>query len=235
MAAEMRLDDFEAFAHQVHAALDALNQAREAALTQARQLTRAPAYAIRAIHRSESDQADAFLAQARILAEQLQSLVQTYPQIFYAGYTQDALKEYAEATLTCAIIENRPLPTPEALNLDYAVYLNGLAEVVGELRRRCLDILRQGYSEEAERLLAWMDEIYNLLVTLDYPDALTNNLRRQTDLVRGIVERTRGDLTLSLREERLLQTAGSLTFTTALSLVPLVAVAFAVFTAFPAF
>jgi translin len=205
MTAEMRLDDFEAFARQVHAVLDALNQAREAALTQARQLTRASAYAIRAIHRSESDQADAFLAQARVLAEQLQGLAQTYPQIFYAGYTQDALKEYAEATLTCAIIEDRPLPTPEALNLDYAIYLNGLAEVVGELRRRCLDILRQGYSEEAERLLAWMDEIYNLLVTLDYPDALTNNLRRQTDLVRGIVERTRGDLTLSLREERLQQ------------------------------
>ena len=89
--------------------------------------------------------------------------------------------------------------------MEYATYLNGLAEVTGELRRRCLDILRQGYSQEAERLLACMDDIYNLLVTIDYPDAITHGLRRQTDLVRGIVERTRGDLTLSLREERLKQ------------------------------
>lgn len=199
----MNLDDFAGFSHRVHQVFDALNQAREQALTQARQLTRAAAYAIRAIHRGETTQAEEFLAQAARLAAALQALAETHPLLFYTGYTQDALKEYVEATLACAIILNRPLPTPEDLNLDYGIYLNGLAEVVGELRRRCLDILRQGYSAEAERLLTWMDEIYNLLVTIDYPDALTNNLRRQTDLVRGIVERTRGDLTLSLREQRL--------------------------------
>ena len=128
-----------------------------------------------------------------------------FPQLFFAGYTQDALKEYVEVTLTCAFIENQRLPKPEVLDVEINTYLNGLAEVTGELRRRTLDILRQGYSPEAERLLSWMDEIYNLLVTVDYPDALTNGLRRQTDLVRGIVERTRGDLTISLREERLQQ------------------------------
>ena len=130
-------------------------------------------------------------------------------RLFFAGYTQDALKEYVEATLTCAIVESRPLPKPEVLDIENATYLNGLAEVTGELRRRCLDILRQGYSPEAERLLGWMDEIYNLLVTVDYPDALTNGLRRQTDLVRGIVERTRGDLTISLREEKSAASAGA--------------------------
>ena len=126
-----------------------------------------------------------------------------FPDLYYAGYTQDAIKEFAEASITCALIENRPLPMPDELGLENATYLNGLAEVTGELRRRCLDILRQGYSDEAERLLACMDEIYAMLVTLDYPDAVTNGLRRQTDLVRGIVERTRGDLTLSLREQHL--------------------------------
>ena len=92
---------------------------------------------------------------------------------------------------------------PETLGIEYATYLNGLAEVTGELRRKTLDMLRQGYSPEAERLLACMDEIYALLITVDYPDAITNGLRRQTDLVRGIVERTRGDMTISLREQRL--------------------------------
>ncbi len=190
---------------RVHQMFEAVNQAREQALLQARQLTRLCANTIRAIHRSEMDPAHQNLREAAAIAAALNSLLADYPVLLYAGYTQDALKEYVEANLTCAIIEHRDLPSSEALGVGYATYLNGMAEVTGELRRRCLDILRQGYSGEAERLLAWMDEIYNLLVTVDYPDALTNGLRRQTDLVRGIVERTRADLTLSLREERLQQ------------------------------
>lgn len=197
------MENFSQFTEKVHAEFEALNQARDLALVQARQLTRLSAVTIRAIHRGENEQANQNLIEADGIAAGLKRSLAGYPQLFFAGYTQDALKEYVEATLTVAIIENRSLPAPEALDVELSTYLNGLAEVTGELRRRCLDILRKGYSPEAERLLGWMDEIYNLLVTVDYPDALTNGLRRQTDLVRGIVERTRGDLTLSLREERL--------------------------------
>jgi len=199
------LEDFSQFTEVVHQAFETLNQARDNALVQARQLTRLSANTIRAIHRGESDAAHQNLAEAGKIAADLKKSLTGFPQLFFAGYTQDALKEYVEATLTCAIIENRRLPKPEVLDVEINTYLNGLAEVTGELRRRTLDILRQGYSPEAERLLSWMDEIYNLLVTVDYPDALTNGLRRPPDLVRGIVERTRGDLTISLREERLQQ------------------------------
>jgi translin len=108
-----------------------------------------------------------------------------------------------EANVTCALIQNQPLQTPEQLGVEDSTYLNGLAEVVGELRRRTLDILRSGYSQEAERLLSYMDEIYSVLVTIDYPDAITNGLRRQTDLARGIIEKTRGDVTASLRGQQL--------------------------------
>lgn len=197
------MQDLTLFNEEVHGYFDAINQARDKALVQARQLTRLAAHTIRAIHRSELDVAADTLSEAAGVAAGMQAMLAEYPQILHAGYTQDALKEFAEASLTCAIIENKALPTPQELGIEYATYLNGLAEVVGELRRRCLDILRQGYSDEAERLLTWMDEIYNLLVTVDYPDALTNGLRRQTDLARGIIERTRGDLTTSLREDRL--------------------------------
>ncbi len=199
------MEDLTQFNEDVHVYFEALNQARDKALLQARQLTRLSAHTIRAIHRSEVDVAHETLTQARGVANAMQAMLSEYPQLLYAGYTQDALKEFSEASLTCAIIEDKPLPTPSELNVDYANYLNGLAEVVGELRRRCLDILRAGYSAEAERLLNWMDEIYNVLVTVDYPDALTNGLRRQTDLARGIIERTRGDLTISIREDRLQQ------------------------------
>lgn len=199
------MDIFNSIAEKAHLAFEARNKARDQALAQARQLTRFAAHSIRAIHRSESALAHENLDQARQLVDSLKQDLINFPDLFYAGYTQDAIKEYAEASITCAVIENQPLPTPEDLGIEYAAYLNGLAETTGELRRRCLDILRQGYSAEAERLLTCMDEIYALLVTMDYADAITYNLRRHTDLVRGIVERTRADLTLSLRENRLQQ------------------------------
>ena len=105
--------------------------------------------------------------------------------------------------MTCVLIQNKALQTPEELGVIDPTYLNGLAEVIGELRRRTLDIMRSGYSEETERLLGHMDEIYSVLVTIDYPDAITNGLRRQTDLVRGIIEKTRGDVTFSFRSHQL--------------------------------
>lgn len=192
-------------AEKIHLAFEARTQARDRALAQARQLTRHAAHAIRAIHREEHDIAYDHLRQARELVDALQSDLKLFPELYYAGYTQDAIKEFAEASITCALIENQPMPTPEDLQVEVATYINGLAETVGELRRRCLDILRQGYNNESERLLTAMDDIYATLVTMDYPDAVTSGLRRQTDVVRSILERTRGDLTISLREQHLEQ------------------------------
>ena len=180
------------------------------ALAQARQLTRSCSLAIRAVHRDEVDTMNSHLQEARRLADTLRNSLAAYPDLFYAGYTQDALKEFVEANVTCALIRNEPLLTPEELVVEPSTYLNGLAEVVGELRRRSLDILRHGYSPEVERLLNIMDDIYSVMVTMDYPDAITNGLRRQTDLARGIIEKTRGDITFSLRGEHLTQAISQL-------------------------
>ncbi len=204
------MDTLTTIIDRINKSLEARTSARDQALVHARAITRHSANAIRATHRGEFELTKEYLAEARKLAIALKRNLSKYLDLYFAGYTQDALKEYSEASLTYAIIENKPIPDPEELGVEYATYMNGLAETVGELRRRCLDILRQGYSEEAERLLNWMDEIYSTLVTMDYPDAVTNGLRRQTDLVRGIVERTRGDLTISLREQHLEDTMRAL-------------------------
>jgi translin len=196
----------EKIADQIRQRFDLRNGKRDQALALARQVTRACSLAIRAVHRDDKQSMEAQLNEARVLADQLRSGLINHPELFYAGYTQDALKEFVEANVTCALIQNQPLQTPQELLVEEATYLNGLAEVVGELRRRTLDILRSGYSQEAERLLTYMDEIYSVLVTMDYPDAITNGLRRQTDLARGIIEKTRGDVTFSLRSEHLAQT-----------------------------
>jgi translin len=197
------MEKLENIADQIRAAFDAQTSARDQALSQARALTRACALSIRAVHRNESDVMQARLDEARQLATELKTGLSNYPALYYAGYTQDSLKEFAEARITCALIRHEPLPTPEELELPYHTYLNGLAESVGEMRRRCLDMLRQDNSSEAEHLLAHMDDIFSILVTMDYPDAITNGLRRQTDIIRAIIERTRGDVTFSLRGEKL--------------------------------
>lgn len=193
----------EKIADQIRQSFDLRNAKRDQALAKARQLTRACSLAIRAVHRDDKEMMETHLDEARTLADTLRSELVGHPELFYAGYTQDSLKEFVEANVTCALIQKKALQTPEELGVEEATYLNGLAEVIGELRRRTLDILRHGYSQEAERLLGYMDEIYSVLVTIDYPDAITNGLRRQTDVARGIIEKTRGDVTFSLRGEQL--------------------------------
>jgi translin len=204
------MQKLESIAEQIRKDFDAQTTARDNALAKARQLTRACSLAIRAVHRDDVEGMNTNLGEASQLANTLRDSLKNYPDLFYAGYTQDALKEFVEANITCALIRNQPLQTPIELGVEPATYLNGLAEVIGELRRRTLDILRHGYSEEAERLLGYMDEIYAILVTMDYPDAITNGLRRQTDVARGIIEKTRGDITFSLRGEHLEQSINAL-------------------------
>jgi translin len=197
------MQNLDPIVEQIRQTFDARTAARDRALADARALTRHCANAIRAVHRDDEPGMNEHLGEARTLAGTLHSSLTKFPDIYYAGYTQDALKEFAEASITCALILGQPLLSPDELGVEHNTYLNGLAEVVGELRRRCLDILRHGYSVEAERLLTAMDDIYAVLVTMDYPDAITNGLRRQTDIARSIIEKTRGDITFSLRGEHL--------------------------------
>jgi translin len=197
------MDRLEIAAEEIRAKFDIQTSARDKALTVSRSLIRHCALAIRAVHRDDIDVMKEHLSEAAELAKALKVDLADHPDLFFTGYTQDALKEYVEAEVTCALIKNNPLVMPEELDVPHATYLKGLAEVVGELRRRTLDELRHGYSEETERLLGHMEEIYAILVTMDYPDAITHGLRRQTDIARSIIERTRGDLTFSLRGEHL--------------------------------
>ena len=195
----------EAISERVRASFEARNDARDAALRRSRELIRLSATAIRASHRDEWDKARQLLAQADTLAGQIQEALRPYPDLLNAGYTQDALKELTEAHVTLALASNSSVPEPETLGVAYPAYLNGLCEAASEMRRRCLDELRRGDTVEAERLLEAMDEVYDVLVTFDFPDAITGGLRRRVDQLRGVLERTRGDLTNSLRQDRLLR------------------------------
>jgi translin len=133
----------------------------------------------------------------------MQAASRTEPELYHAGYTQDAFKEFVEASGVLAILRDEPLPTPAALDVEIATYLNGLTEAASELRRYILDTLRAGEAAEAERLLATMDMIYDGMATIDFPEAISGGLRHRLDGLRGVLERTRGDITMSLRQDAL--------------------------------
>ena len=193
----------ESIAEQIRLSLSAKDAAREKALPICREVIRYSGNAIRAVHRQEFDKAEELLLSAQDLLAQAEQIITSVSELTSTGFFRDAQKEFAEGRITLALVTGNQPPGPDELGLDSAAYLNGLGEAVGELRRYLLDSIRKGDLSQGEKLLSAMDDIYNVLVTIDFPDAITGGLRRTTDMVRGVLERTRSDLTLVIRQKDL--------------------------------
>ena len=179
------------------------HNAREKALKLSREIVRNSANSIRATHRAEWNKAHKLLQVVSNLKGELDALLVDHPRVYYAGFVVDSVKEYAEASATLSFAEGRPLASPKELGIGAAPYMNALAEAAGEMRRFILDALRRDDVSRCEELLGVMDDIYSHLVSMDFPDAVTRGLRRSTDMARGVLERTRGDLTVAIRQRRL--------------------------------
>lgn len=200
MADSLDLDRLEA---AVRDELDEKFAARELALKNCRKIIQSASKAIRALHRGDVAAADELIAEGRSLIDEAEAPLAEHRDIYHAGFFYDAVKEYAEAELTRALVLHRPLPIPADLGLHAVPYLKGLGEAVGELRRRLLDQLRKGNLADAEDTFADMEVIHDLLAALDYPDGMTSGLRRTTDVARSLIERSRADLTSTIVQERL--------------------------------
>ena len=179
------------------------HEAREQALRLSRAVVRSSANSIRATHRGDFDLARELLESAGQTVQEIESRVKGHPSVYYAGFVEDGQKEYVEASATLAFVQGTRLPTPDELGIGPAPYLNGLAEAAGELRRFILDMLRRDDISRCEEVLVLMEEVYSILTSMDFPEAVTRGLRRTTDMVRGVLERTRADLTMALRQRRL--------------------------------
>jgi translin len=196
-------DNLEEIAGHIREDFEARDAAREKVLPLCREAIRHCANAIRAVHRRQFDQAGELLESARERLTEAEKSAADYGELGYAGFVRDAKKEFAEGSITLALVTGRQLPVPDELGVDAIAYLNGLGEATGELRRYILDSLRRGDLSRGEELLSAMDDIYNALVSMDFPDAITGGLRRTTDMVRGVLERTRSDLTLVMGQQKL--------------------------------
>ena len=196
-------DNLTSIAEQIRLSFSAKDAAREKTLPLCRDVIRCCSQAIRAVHRQEFDQAKELLESARKLLDEVEQTVVNCSEFTGAGFVRDAQKEFAEGIITLALVQGKPLPSPGEMGIDAAAYLNGLGEAVGELRRYLLDSMRRGDLSRGDELLSAMDDIYSVLVTMDFPDAITMGLRRTTDMVRGVLEKTRSDLTLVIRQKDL--------------------------------
>lgn len=189
--------DLEPISESLRRDLDAKTAAREEGLAASRSCIRSCGNAIRAMHRNETETAEELLDAAQRDLDAAKAALAEHPDVLHAGFVHDAEKEVVEARITFALTNDSEIPTPEELRTDSASYLKGMAESIGELRRYLLDLMRQGDLKRCEQLLARMDDMYYVLVTMDYPDGITRGLRRLTDVARSIIERTRGDFTTS--------------------------------------
>jgi translin len=196
-------DNLESIADQIRQTFSAKDAAREKALPLCREVIRHCSQAIRALHRQEFDQAEKRLQSARNLLSEAKQAVTAYSELSNASFIRDAQKEFAEGSITLALVTGKQPLDPDELGIDPAAYLNGLGEAVGELRRYLLDSMRRGDLSQGEELLSAMDDVYSILITMDFPDAITSGLRRTTDMVRGVLERTRSDLTLVMSQNKL--------------------------------
>lgn len=190
--------DLDAIRDALRSNLDAKHESREQGLPRCRNAIRLSANSIRAIHRGDALEAVRLQKEARVLLDEAAAAMAHHPDVHHAGFFHDAAKEYAEARLTHALVFGLPLPAPEEVGVEAAAYLNGMGEAIGEVRRHLLDLMRRGELDRSEQLMDAMDEIYYLLITMDYPDAMTGGLRRTTDVARSIIERTRGDLSTTI-------------------------------------
>ena len=187
----------------VRAALDATNEAREAALPGCRRVIQLSGSAIKCVHRLQADRALAFADDAESVLREVQSALDGQPSVQHAGFLHDAEKEYVEARSVIALVAGDRLPSAEDLHVGGPAYLKGLAEAASELRRHLLDRLRDGELARGEELLGLMDEVYESLSVIDFPDAVTGGLRRTLDALRAVLERSRGDLTTTVLQTRL--------------------------------
>lgn len=197
------ISNLEQIAENIRQELSVKDATREKILPLCREMIRHSAYTIRALHRDEYEQAEISLQTVSTILSEVNQALSECEELRHTGFVHDAQKEYAEASVTLALVRSQPLPSPVELGISPSAYLKGLGEAVGELRRYLLDAMREGDISRGEELLEAMDDIYRILVTMDFPDALTRGLRRTTDVTRGILEKTRGDLTLAIRQNEL--------------------------------
>ncbi len=188
---------------EIEKELQEKEKVRENAQKDVRKATSLSKQAILLIHQNRLKEARKLAERAKQIISKLNDLSATHPSIIYGGMFSAALQEYAEANIFLTLVNESRFVTPSEINVPSVDYVLGLADVIGELRRRALDALREGNVSKGEECLQLMDEIYIELMAMDESYMLVVGLRRKCDVARKIIEVTRGDVTQEMRRSQL--------------------------------
>jgi translin len=183
--------------------LNTREKVREEVNKDMRKATRLSKQAIQVIHQERFGDAKTMLEEAKKLYAKLRDSVKDYPDLFYSGSVGAAFEEHAEARVLLTLIQEDRFVNPEEIAVPATFYVLALGDVVGELRRRVLDLIRRGNVKAAEKCLDWMEYIYSELTALDDAYIIINGLRRKGDVARRLIEITRGDITSEVRRSAL--------------------------------
>jgi len=175
-----------------------------------RRTTKLAKRAIFSIHKGELDEARKLLDEAKKELAEMRAFLNARPGVASINVLGPAFQEYSEAEVLLAIVSGSDIPGPDELGVPPSDFLLGLADVVGELRRRALDALKSGRFREAEACLELMEEIYMELISLDEAQAILSELRRKCDIARRLIEATRGDISVEARRLSLEKALGRL-------------------------
>jgi translin len=187
----------ETIINDIDSILKAKDETREKVITHSREVIRRAGSSVLAVHKRDKKALDENMDAAKAALEAALDLCRVQQEYYYVGPMPQAFQEYAEAACVRAMVAGKPLPKPSSLGIPVEPYTTGLADAVGEMRRYALDSLRRDDLKEAERALGIMEEIYTALKGFDFPRAVVPNLRRKVDVMRRLLEETRGDVTLA--------------------------------------
>ena len=187
---------------KIEQVLNEKDDLREKALKKCRDIIRECRKGIKKLHNEDVEEAKKNIKKAEKILVELKEEIEAHPDIMTAGYMENAMQEVAEAEIFLAIVEDKKLPNPEDINVSYTSYLLGLADVVGELRRKGVYLLKEGSIEDVEKILAIMEEICDKLMEFDYPSGLLP-IKRKQDVIKKILEKMRGEVAIFKKSKEL--------------------------------
>lgn len=188
--------------NKIEKSIDDKELIREKALRFSRDIIINCRKAIQYIHQGLNQEADENIKKASAKLAELYDTTKNFPEIYHNGFVENAAQELVEALCFYNIMQGKDLPDPDEIQTTYSSYLMGLCDLVGELRRTVLDSIRSGEQKNADEYLKMMEDIYDVIIRFDYPSGLVP-IKKKQDMVRGLIEKTRGELAVASCERRI--------------------------------
>lgn len=196
------MNNLDVIINKIEKQIDDKEKKREFAIRYSRNIIISSRKSMQHLHQGHFREAEDLLLMSSTTLKELYDAIKAYPDLGTAGFVENAAQEFVEAQCLLNILQDKDLPDPDTIQTTYTSYLEGLCDVIGELRRKALDTILNGEFKEAYHYLTIMEEIYDAILRFDYPSSLVP-IKRKQDIARSLIEKTRGEMTVASCEQRI--------------------------------